>query len=238
MNIILSTVLPGVPYHFVRYFYPRALHIKNIFQLEQIERSIPSVAQIVIVDDISFNMKDVFAMINRVKKREENNKVPRFILLASSLPTERYRSMIIMGFDWVVPADLSQLDKVAQKIIEFIEKNCTQSDKREFIRVKPDEKDRLFIEIAYPDANHTYLGKITDISMGGAAVYFEKELPDENIDIIPNSKINIKDIQLPVTLKLVKKTNGFGAFRFATVPNITKECLAEYIFLKTQNESL
>ncbi|HCL57009.1 MAG TPA: hypothetical protein DHW82_08390 [Spirochaetia bacterium] len=229
MNLILSTKVEMLPFYFIHALMPHGINIKNIFSLEEIFQLMPEKSKIAVIDDLIFPVKETLSTINQIKKQPEGRSC-RFVLLSSRTDIEVLRSFIIMGFDTVLPRTASS-HALAMKIKDFMDKHSSKEDKREFIRVKPNEEDNLQLEF-HSQNNPILRGRVTDISLGGAAVSFQTE----NLEIEKEESILVlKNEKLPVRVQLVKKARNVAAFRFENLPSESKSSLAEYIFFKSQS---
>jgi hypothetical protein len=235
MNFILCTEKPSLQNALAHKLIPIGINIFKVNTLDEFKAAIPVRGNVGLIDDEKLNPKELLKGVLEIKQNQEKQKA-RLLLLTKSHDMELVKVFVKYGVESVLQSSL-HFDTIAEKTLSFLQEMSEQHSQRRFVRIKPDEKEEAAVKILLSSNNQYIIGKITDISMGGAAVKFSD---DEAELMIPDSVFSSCHITLEgkknvvADMKLVKKGGNLVAFSFEKIRASYKDILAEYIFEKIQ----
>ncbi len=227
MNVLLCTSLSFVPSALAHQLIPEGINVISLSSPDGIQQAIPSIGKICFLDDSLLDKMELIRLVSNIKKK---NPSCRFVVFSKNSDISTLQMFVRMGFDGVLPASLSP-EIIAQKALEFIQKYCSQIEQRRFIRIKTDNTEETHIKIKNPQFIE---GKITDVSMGGIAAFFNQQpLPVKEEQVIKKVEIMLDGKSIFADMKLIKQKMPIAAFTFHQMEEEEKASLAEYIYYKT-----
>lgn len=227
MNILLCTSLPFVPAALAHQLIPEGINVISLSTPDEIQKAMPQIGKVCFLDDTLLNKMELIRLVSDIKKEEPTCK---FVVFSQNSDVTVLQMFIRMGFDGVLPASLPP-EIMAEKALEFIQKYCSQIEQRRFIRIKTDNTEETHIKIKNPQFIE---GKITDVSMGGIAAFFNQQpLPVKEEQVIKKAEIMLDGKSIFADMKLIKQKMPIAAFTFHQMEEEEKASLAEYIYYKT-----
>ncbi len=242
MNVLLSINSDSLEKMLIFKLIPKGINLKKQNNLKELLDAVSSENHFCLIDEGLHKENELFEVIENIKK-DDQKKSCRIILLTKVSAIEILKEYVKKGIDTVIQRSLKD-EEIIKKFMTFLENIEDQHTQRKYIRIKPSTNELIQVKIEFPQLKKAITGKVTDISMGGAAATFEKNdlVYFKENNIFSNAKILIAESMVDeekkkaiiTDLKLVKKSKEMAAFSFVNMKDYSKDFLANYIFAETQ----
>ncbi len=232
MNVVVCVKLQSVSEAIAKKLIPEGINIIKTQSLLELDEMVPEISKMAIIEEGLFELRDIIKTIKEIKDKSGGEK-SYITILSKDVLDENEQFLIKIGVDFVLHRGLDR-NTIALKIFKFINHFCKDENKRRYARISLKNNKNTDIKIM---SNNNYIsGKVTDISMNGVVVLFDKTQPISLINnhIYTRTKIKIEDQYIFADLKLVKHSNELAAFKFQNLEKTFKEKLASYIYYKMQ----
>lgn len=236
MNVVLNTKDDSIKGSFLTHFLFMGVNIFPTNNIEEMFICINKHEVSCMILDIDDNSIDWIMFVKRIKCNQKLNRM-KIIILNSNRAKIFLKNIIIEGVDILLEKHLLTnfaIEKIANKLLEMNKYN----DKRQYMRVIPDDNEKIFVNIEIKGkANFGYLkGRIIDLSVIGAAIRVQNK---ESFDIIKENKTQINTLQIIINKKVyfcdgtvLRKSNGVIVVKYNHINEFFKIGIADYISKK------
>jgi hypothetical protein len=229
MSIGVCSNLNAIVIQVAKKLLPEGIILVCKDRLDQLTNLVEQECKMIIVDDMSIDKKELILWTAKIKKDPLKSKT-RFILLSGINDLSTYTLYQKVGFDLVIYYK-NHINTIIDKVKDFVETHYYSNDQRRFVRVKPDNTDRLYLQYLSHYQNDYVKAAITDISMGGVAAKFEHlQLDNVHGGELQNVQLMVNNKSIFTDLKLIKKADINAAFSFMRLKETSRDLLSEYIF--------
>jgi hypothetical protein len=232
MLLISSTKSLEIQRKLAERLIPNGINVVQMDNLEDIYAAMGGEAKICLLDDSEYDLRKVLEFMIRLKK-DPDKKGCRVIILTFIKYLQAINALIKLGFDGVLTIHYSP-EKIADRVLNFIQTLFFPNDTRTFMRIKPGLDEYTFLKCYATEFDKYLEGRITDISLTGVAGTFYpldfKKLKEGKF--YKHSCIILDKLRIYADLKVVKCVNNKAVFVYERMTEDYKMMLAEYVYFK------